>query len=193
MTIERRNDSGEVEFRAEGDSIRAEGYAAKFDVFSQDLGGFVERIRPEAFDKTIQEADVRALFNHDPNFLLGTVRAGTLGLEVDETGLRYSIDLPDTQIGRDVAALLERRDLRGSSFGFRVIRDHWTETESGYPQRDLQEVALRDVGPVTFPAYIDTEAALRSLAEAIDAFKSGPEGDTTEPAPATPVIRRLAI
>ena len=144
----------------------ATGYAARFDAVSQNLGGFVERIAPTAFRKTLKEADVRALFNHSPDALLGRSSAGTLRMQADKSGLAYEIDLPDTTVGRDVAALLERGDITGSSFGFRTIADAWGETSEGIPLRTLKEVALRDVGPVTFPAYPDASSALRSLAEA---------------------------
>ena len=59
-------------------------------------------IAPGAFRKTIQESDVRALFNHDPNFVLGRNKAGTLRLYEDGDGLGYEVDLPDTQAARDV-------------------------------------------------------------------------------------------
>ena len=87
-------------------------------------------------------------------------------MDVDDEGLRYEIDLPPTATGRDLAVLLKRGDISGSSFGFRVLDDEWGETEDGYPLRTLKAVALRDVGPVTFPAYTAAESALRSLAEA---------------------------
>lgn len=164
MKYEQRNLAEPVEFRAEDGSLMAYGYAAKFRTLSQNLGGFVETIEPGAFAKTIQEADVRALFNHDPNYLLGRNRSGTLRLEEDETGLHYEVDLPDTQAGRDVAHLLERGDISGSSFGFRTITDEWGETDSGFPLRTLRSVALLDVSPVVYPAYVDTESAIRSLA-----------------------------
>lgn len=165
MIYERRTFLGEVEFRAEGKRLVAHGYAARFNVHSQNLGGFVEVVAPGAFSKTIREADVRALFNHDPNMVLGRNKAGTLAMEEDGTGLAYEVDLPDTTVGRDVATLLERGDVSGSSFGFRVIEDDWSETDSGFPERTLKSVALRDVGPVTFPAYTEADSALRSLAE----------------------------
>lgn len=167
MQFETRSATELVEVRSgDNGTIVAEGYAAKFNTLSQNLGGFVERIAPGTFKKTLQEADVRALFNHDPNKLLGRNRSGTLRMEEDETGLRYEIDLPDTQLGREVATLLERGDISGSSFGFRTISDEWGESESGFPVRTLTQVALRDVGPVVYPAYVDTESAIRSLAEA---------------------------
>lgn len=155
-----------VEVHGEGGRLVAHGHAARFDKLSQNLGGFVERIKPGAFKKTLKEADVRALFNHDPHLVLGRSTSGTLRLAEDSEGLAYEIDLPDTTTGRDVATLLERGDISGSSFGFRAIDDAWDETDDGFPRRTLKEVALRDVGPVTFPAYVDASSAIRSLAEA---------------------------
>jgi len=165
MSHERRTANEGVELREEGDTLTAIGYAAVFDSLSGNLGGFLERIEPGTFRSTLKQADVTALFNHDPNNLLGRSSAGTLRLEEDDKGLRYEVDLPYTSLGRDVAELLRRRDLQSSSFGFRTISDSWGETQDGYPLRTLTEVALRDVGPVVHAAYLDTEASLRSLAE----------------------------
>lgn len=169
MTTERRDFELGLELRAQdGKPLVATGYAAVFGKRSLPLGrdAFVEVVSPRAFRKTLKEADVLALFNHDPAQLLGRTDARTLRLSVDEEGLRYEVDLPDTTLGRDVAELLRRGDLQGSSFGFQVIRDSWAELEDGTPLRTLEEVRLFDVGPVTSPAYPDASAALRSLAEA---------------------------
>ncbi len=165
MAIERRTADEGVELREEGGTLTAIGYAATFNRLSSNLGGFVERVAPATFRSTLNQSDVRALFNHEPDHLLGRSSTGTLRLSEDEHGLRYEVDLPNTSLGRDVAELLRRGDISGSSFGFRTISDEWSETEDGYPLRTLTEVALRDVGPVTFPAYSSTEASLRSLAD----------------------------
>lgn len=163
---ETRTNIEKVELRegVDGQPV-AFGYASRFNTYSQNLGGFVERVAPGTFTKTILEADIRGLFNHDANLLLGRNRANTLRLAEDDNGLAYSIDLPDTTTGRDVRTLLKRGDVTGSSFGFRTIDDEWGETEDGFPLRTLKSVALRDVGPVTFPAYVEAESGLRSLAE----------------------------
>lgn len=164
--LERRNHNEAVELRAEENGGRTlTGYAARFNTFSQNLGGFVEVVDPTAFNQTIGEADIRALFNHDMNHVIGRLSADTLRLIVDDVGLRYEIDLPDTSAGRDLAVSVERRDVTGSSFGFRTIADEWGETPDAFPLRTLKIVALRDVGPVTFPAYLSNDVALRSLAE----------------------------
>ena len=158
MSNERRNTDEGFELRSTDSGMTAVGYAAVF-ASPTDIGGFTEEVGRSAFDKTLQEADVLGLFNHEMDQLLGRSSAGTLRLAKDERGLSYEIDLPDTTLGRDVGVLLGRGDLKGSSFGFRVMKDTWEGTH-----RTLQEVALRDVGPVTMPAYEDSSAALRSLA-----------------------------
>lgn len=169
MNHERRTVTEGVEIRElEGGGSTAIGYASVFESTSQNLGGFVERVAPGAFKKTLQEADVRALFNHDQNQLLGRVSSGTLRLQEDEKGLRYEVDLPNTQLGRDLTELLRRGDITGSSFGFRTIEDDWSETREGYPLRTLRQVALVDVSPVVYPAYLAAEASLRSLADSRD-------------------------
>jgi uncharacterized protein len=164
--IEFRSAPGSVEVRTEGTDLYAEGYAIVFDRLSQNLGGFVERVDPSAVRKTLQEADVLALVNHDLNQFLGRSSSGTLVLTPDEVGLRYRVLLPNTTPGRDAAEHLRRGDYKGSSFGFRAILDEWGESPEGFPMRTLKEIALRDVGPTPLPAYLDTDAALRSLAEA---------------------------
>jgi len=154
-----------IELRIEGDeSKKIKGHAAVFDKWSEDLGGFREKIRPGAFKKTIKEADVRALFNHDPNFVLGRNKAGTLELSEDEKGLAISIEPPDTQWARDLTTSIERGDIDQMSFGFRTVKDQWTTPQDGKEnQRELLEVELFDVSPVTFPAYPQTDVGVRSI------------------------------
>jgi HK97 family phage prohead protease len=144
------------------------GYAAVFDRWSEDLGFFREIIRAGAFRKTLSDgADVRALFNHDPNFVLGRTKSGTLRLEEDERGLRIEGDLPDTQMVRDlVISPIERGDIDQMSFGFRSVKDEWNED---YTERELLEVQLFDVSAVTFPAYPQTEVGVRVIGEQWDA------------------------
>ncbi|HEY1064460.1 MAG TPA: HK97 family phage prohead protease [Pirellulales bacterium] len=140
------------------------GHAAVFNTFSKDLGGFVELIRPGAFARAIKETDVRGLWNHKADYLLGRTSSGTVRLAEDERGLRYEIDLPDTQLGRDVAVLIGRGDITGSSFGF-IVRpggEKWRR-EGSRSVRELIDLELIDVSPVTFPAYEAADVALRSL------------------------------
>lgn len=152
-----------VERRAEdGQPSRLAGHAAVFNSLSVDLGGFRERIEPGAFAATIAEDDIRALFNHNPDFVLGRNVAGTLRLAEDDRGLAIGIDLPDTQAARDLSVSIERGDITGMSFGFRTISDQW-EMQDGDAVRTLLAVKLFDVSPVTFPAYPETDVAVRSL------------------------------
>ena len=166
--LELRHIPRPVEFRASDKGLGILfGYAAVFNRYSQNLGGFVEQVAPGAFTKSLSDGvPVIARFNHEDNFLLGTTEAETLRLFVDGTGLGYEVDVPDTSAGRDVKVLAERGDLRRSSFAFRVPKggDSWDFTPEGYPLRTLTGVQLVDVAPVTNPAYLDTTTGLRSLA-----------------------------
>lgn len=157
----------DFEVRALPTGFQFRGYAAVFNSLSEDLGGFVEQIVRGAFTKTIQEADVRALWNHDPNVVLGRNKAGTLRMWEDTHGLGYEVDAPDTTAARDLAVSMERKDVDQSSFGFSTVADEWELTERDYPMRTLLEVRLFDVSPVTFPAYeaASSGVALRSAAK----------------------------
>ena len=155
---------------AEGESgpQKIGGYAAVFNMRSDLLGGsFIEEIAPGAFDGVMTQ-DVRALFNHNPNYLLGRTKSGTLKLSLDSRGLHYEIDLPDTQTVRDlVMTPLMRGDMTGSSFTMLVAEDEWRQ-EGDVIVRTIRRISeLRDVGPVAFPAYPDATAGQRSM----DAWK----------------------
>jgi len=171
--MERRWFDTELAVRSQATGgITLEGHAAVFNKVSRNLGGFVEQVAPGAFDDTLAATpDTRALFNHDPSLILGRTLAGTVRLATDESGLYYSIDVPDTSVGRDLTISIERGDITQSSFGFYVNRDAWTQTNDGYPLRTLEAVDLNDgdVSPVTYPAYPQSDAglgeAVRSLAE----------------------------
>ncbi len=154
--------------RGDGQGVKVGGYAALFNSESVDLGGFTERIAPGAFAGSLGR-DVRALLNHNPDLLLGRTKSGTLRLAEDTRGLGFELDLPETQLGRDTAALIERRDLSGMSFAFRTLKDTWAKVGPGKWMRTLLDLELIDVSPVTFPAYPETEVGLRS-ADAGDAL-----------------------
>lgn len=173
--VERRNfviDGCKIETRADGDdsSKTIIGHAAVFNELSENLGGFREIIKPGAFREAIEQDDVRALFNHNPDFILGRNKSGTLKLSEDERGLAIEITPPDTQVGRDLVVSMERGDITQMSFGFRVKAggQSWGEDENGEIVRTLSDLKLFDVSPVTYPAYPQTDVALRSL----DDFKS---------------------
>jgi|SRR6185369_713162 len=167
MTTERRFFTAtELRTSRTGLSPRIVGHAAVFNQLSEDLGGFREKIAPGAFTETIKTADIRALWNHDPNYPLARTKSGTLKLEEDSTGLAIDASLADTTFTRDLLTWIDRGDVDQMSFGFRVMPDgqKW-HLEDGGMVRTLTNVELFDVSPVTFPAYPQTDVSVRSLAE----------------------------
>lgn len=161
--------AGELRVQAVDKVTKIAGHAAKFDVLSEDLGGFRERIAPGAFAKSIQSSDIRALFNHDANIVLGRNTSGTLRLSEDSAGLAYEVDAPDTQLVRDmVLSPIARGDVTQCSFGFYTLDDKWTKVDGEWV-RTLLECDLLDVSPVTYPAYPQTDVAVRSLQAAVQA------------------------
>jgi len=133
------------------------GYAAVFDSESQDLGGFVERVLPGAFDDVLRtNPDVFGKYNHSR--VIGRTSSGTMKLTVDNRGLRYEISPP--KAAADVVELIERGDVRGSSFAFRTKGDgeRWYKDERGRMVREIRRFDfLGDAGPVDTPAYLATE------------------------------------
>lgn len=154
----------EVRAKADGSKVIT-GYAAMFNSLSQDLGGFVEVIRPGAFAQSLAGgADVRCLFNHDENMVLGRTSAGTLRLIEDENGLRFECDLPDTSYANDLHTSIKRSDVDQCSFGFYCLEDNWVPTnDAPGVLREVLRAEVFDVSPVTFPAYKATSVTARSL------------------------------
>lgn len=165
MDIERRDISFEeapeaeltIETRASGQPAIV-GYAAVYNRLSLDLGGGLrEVILPGAFDKVLQRQrgrqDVVAVFNHDINIVLGRTSSGTLELSSDDKGLKYTVTPPTTRA--DIIELINRRDVKGSSFAFTVSKDGESFTsDAAGAIRNVREVSgLYDVGPVVNPAY----------------------------------------
>jgi HK97 family phage prohead protease len=147
-----------------------EGYASVFNeeyvLWDTPNYRVVETVKPGTFTRALKEKqDVRCLFNHDANHLLGRSAAGTLRLKQDDKGLSFTNDLPNTQLGRDVRTSIERGDLDGCSFAFTVTKQTWREEEKDgqtISTREIEEVNLFDVGPVTYPAYSGTSVGARS-------------------------------
>jgi len=148
--------------------MKLDGYSAVFDKESENLGWgdyeVREIIQKGAFTKALQTSDCRALFNHNPNFVLGRESSGTLKIIQDEKGLRSIITLPDTTTAKDLAVLVARGDIREQSFGFTVAKDSWLDDrENKKSIRTIIEIGeLFDISPVTYPAYPDTTIAKRS-------------------------------
>ena len=144
---------------ASDDTLTVSGYAAMFDDIT-DLGYFKERIARGAFDG-VMEDDVRLLINHTGVPLARTTN-GTLDLEVDETGLRYTARLADTTEGRDLYKLIKRGDISQSSFAFTIADEDYDRKAN---LRTITKMgSLLDVSPVTYPAYPTTTVAARMKA-----------------------------
>ena len=157
----------------DGGGSYIEGHAAVFDSWSETLGGifpFKEIVRKGAFNESIGKDDIRALFNHDPNYVLGRNRAGTLELVEDDIGLRVKITPPDTSWAKDILTSIRRGDITQMSIGFIVEDDKWS-TKDGMDVREIRKVQLFDVSPVTFPAYTATDVGVRAMQE-YDGYKA---------------------
>lgn len=169
----------------EGETPMMRGHAAVFNSPSEILMAgdtpFREIVTPGAFSDAIKSSDCRALFNHVPDNILGRTSAGTLRMVEDVTGLSIEIDPPDTTCARDLQVSMSRGDIREMSFGFSVPKggDTWTRDESGGWLRTINTVGrLYDVSPVTYPAYPDTDCALRSL-ESVQAATPAAKDNST--------------
>lgn len=154
-----------AEFRAEIDGDRLIGHASVFGQLAA-IGGGYEQMAPTAFDAALEdpETDVRALYNHNQDMVLGRQSAKTLALSTDRHGLRFDVDLPDTSYARDLRELISRGDVTGASFGFIPGEDSYERAPDGKQIRTHTSVAkLIDVSPVVFPAYDGAAVALRHI------------------------------
>lgn len=158
----------------DGDKPGIEGVGAVYNE-QYDSGWMIETIKPGAFARALKEKqDVRCLFNHDPNNVLGRTKSGTLSLSDSKDGLKFECDIdPVTRIGADVRGMIERGDVDGCSISFTVRSQIWREEKDDKGNytfyREIEDVDLYDVGPVTFPAYEQTSVSARSLSDFIPA------------------------
>ena len=165
MDRERRGFQTELRAHEDGDKRTISGLAAVFNSIT-DLGWFTEEIAPGAF-RDVMDDDVRALFNHDPDHILGRTGAGTLRLSEDKKGLRFEVDLnQDDPDAMKLFSRVKRGDISGNSFSFTIDEaDEELSTRDGRRHRIITRVArLFDVGPVTFPAYDATVLTARCQA-----------------------------
>jgi HK97 family phage prohead protease len=171
MTIERRYIRNEFRVLDSDGTPKIVGHAAVFNSPSDPNLPWTESIDPHAFDAVLlSNPDVRALWNHNDDHILGRTKSGTLRLSTDDTGLRYEIDPPDTQVARDLMTSMKRGDVDQSSFGFIVgdDGDTWGQDTNGKPTRRIKSIrSLMDVSPVTFPAYSSASASVRSLPDSM--------------------------
>lgn len=165
MNIELRAVDG-LEVRAEdgGDPVIA-GRGIPYGEWSEDLGGFRERLMPGTFRVSIADDDIRALFNHNADIVLGRKSNGTLRLNESERGVMYEVDVnPDDADALSAVARIKRGDITGNSFGFMIENreDQEWEERDGMMWRTIKRATLRELGPQTFPAYPTSDVGVRS-------------------------------
>jgi len=148
-----------------------------YNSLSSNLGGFREKIMPGAFTKSLKEGSIPVLWNHEHRYVCGRNTAGTAVFNDTDSGLEFEAELPNTTWANDMWVSINRGDVRGTSFGFYVIRDTWSDQDKPVQTRELNEVHLFEVSAgVTFPAYPkstcssrndkeDTEKAIMSMSE----------------------------
>jgi len=187
---------GEIEMRgAPGAGAVIAGYGAVYDSPTTIGHRFREVVAPSAFTRTLKNgSDVRSYFNHDPSWPLARTQNETLTLVSDAHGLHYEVTLPDTQQARDLYALIERGDVSGSSFSFSVDRDGQevipAEVDGELPTRVLRSLHLYELGPVSEPAYEETDVAVSRAVRSLENAglwkpEAEPRDDTTQ-APEVP-------
>jgi HK97 family phage prohead protease len=182
---ERRINAFKPELRSASDGSGPKhivGYASVFDRLSRNLGGFVERVNQRAFDasRAIGFEGAVCRWNHNDDFLLGTVAARTCLIDVDGTGMLYDVVPPSTTAGNDVMILMGRGDVTSSSFAFRAAEDDWALSDFGMPLRTLLSMEVIDVAPVTTPAYPDATSSLRSVDGAVHSLAARFDADPEE-------------
>lgn len=166
MKVERR--AFKVEVRKDAGCTKISGTAVVFNQLSENLGGFRELISPSAFDDC-DMSDVRCLFNHDENHILGRTVSKTLRITRDDSGLHFECDVPDTTLARDLSVSMDRGDVDQCSFSFTVPSGgaEWKDGDTaGSITRTVKKISrLFDVSVVTYPAYPQTSANIRSYTE----------------------------
>lgn len=146
---------------AESESRKLVGYAVRWNKPSEVLWGeFVEMFDRGAFTQSLASgSDVRALFEHDYSKLLGRTASGTLSIMEDDEGLRFSLDLPKTQLGDDILESVKRGDISGMSFGFRALVDEWDESGE-IAKRTVKQAELMEITVTSIPAYPDSSLVI---------------------------------
>ena len=169
------------ELRVNKEDGKIVGYASVFDETTNIGGMFDEVVRPGAFARAIKEKqDVRALWNHDSNVILGRTKAGTLRLEEDKKGLWIEIDPPNTQAAHDLMESMNRGDVDSMSFAFVATEETWTERKDEPTLRELKDLNLFDISAVTYAAYEGTSVGLRSAESVYQDHVQSLEGQAPE-------------
>lgn len=170
--------TGEIRTETINGATKIVGYGSVFNQLSEPMriGNRTvrERVMPGAFDRCLAAgADIRGLVNHNTDMVLGRTASGTMRVSVDQHGLRYEIDPPDTSYARDLMVSLGRGDINQSSFGFYMVDEGYVAGEDGTTIRELREVDVFDCSPVAFPAYTGASSGLRAAEELRSMFPDG--------------------
>lgn len=153
------------------------GYVNKYNTRSQNLGGFVEEIRQGAFDESLKNNDILALYGHDFNKPLGRMGAN-LDLRSDEQGLYFELRInPAVTWAKDTYELVKDGVLNGMSFGFSCENDEWSYTEDGTDLRSINKLNLFEISVVSSPAYLDSTVSCRSYEEHKEELKKHKENE----------------
>ena len=162
------------ELRVTPESRLVEGYAIVFNSESNDLGGFREVIDSRALDGVISRSDILCLLNHNEDkgvLARSKYGEGSLNLEIDERGLKYMFEAPNTALGDELLEGLRRGDITTSSFAFTVGKDNWEKREDGSYLRTIVSIQeLYDVSPVYRAAYDAT--SVKADTRGLDAIKA---------------------
>lgn len=165
----RFNETTEIRVDTSAENTRKiGGYAAVFNSETKIGQRFVEKIAYGAFGESIAKEDIRALWSHNTDLVIGRNKNGTLSLTEDARGLGFELNMPDTSWGRDAFTLIRDGYVSGVSFGFETLKDSWQRGEDGAPHiRTLEKVRLIEISPTAFPAYEETQVAARSAEQII--------------------------
>lgn len=193
---------GSVRATQKGEGYIIEGHALVFNSKSVDLGGFREIILPGALDGVLASSpDVRALLNHDPNFVLGRTKSGTLRLAADDVGLHNEIEPPNASFARGLIESMKRGDIDQMSFAFDIgpDDDEWL-MEGDMLVRKIKHIAgLYDVSVVTYPAYEETHVSVRArdmfatMRARMDKPESAPQVTPQVASPPAPDLRARLV
>lgn len=148
--------------RQENDTKYIEGYFIRFNEETELWDGVFEEVAPEAVEDSLKKNDIRCLFNHDTSIVLGRTGNGTLELKKDSKGIFGRVKInPNDKQAMDILARIERGDINACSFGFNIIKEDIQNRDDGSVKFILREIDLKEVSPVTFPAYPTTSISAR--------------------------------
>ena len=160
------NNSGfKIETRSEDNVTQLSGYAIVFDQPSENLGGFIEYIDRNALNG-VDLSNVQLLYNHNFDNILARADSNTLSLSIDDKGLFFNAQIPNTTIGNDVAENVRCGNLKGCSFGFTISGNSWDDLDADTSIRHITQIdELYELSITPLPAYQETTVSQRSLDE----------------------------